>query len=215
MSNENHGFFDDDYDDEAPTQFRGNQGAPPPGAPPSRPQSPYDPAEAETRLPGNQGAPPQQNSGPYRQDVPLDPTRLPGQPSGATPGAHSPYGHGPIEDETRLGPEENVGPLGFLIVKRPMHNRGHVHRLPPVCDIGRKEGHIRLHDQRVSARHARIRQMEDPESGEAIFVLIDMDARTGTFINDETQRIEGRTRLNQGDEIKMGDHVFVFMMLLD
>jgi hypothetical protein len=213
MSNDNRGFFDDDFDDEAPTQFRGNQGVPPPQQPP---RSPYDPAEAETRLPhGN--PPPSSANRPY--DPPLDPTRLPGQtpgmPGGRVQGG-SPYsGMDDVVDETRLGPDENVGPLGFLIVKRPLHNRGHVHRLPALCNIGRKEGHIRLHDSRVSGTHARIRLLEDPGTGEPVFMLIDMDSKTGTFMNDNPQRIESRVQLKQGDEIKIGDHVFVFMMLLD
>jgi len=206
--NNNRGFFDSDDDfDEQATNIGGNgyqQQYPGSGMPP------IDDSEMPTQLPNN-------NGGFFGS---------PGAPAGGGMGDYQPETRMPNymddmdEDEdfaTMMGDEDQeILPLGFLIVKRPLVRRGYVYKLPPrKCKIGRKRGDIRLQtDRRVSGDHAMIKQMEDPDTGSPVFVLLDMGSTTGTFVND-SPRIDRNTRLNEGDEIKIGDHVFVFKMMAD
>ena len=203
------GFYDDDFDDDSPTRF--DAGAPPNfggGFPPPNFGGGggfYDPAEAPTNFgPAGGGALPGGGSFSDAGDV----TRMPSYASKNNFDNDS--GH------TLLGEEDiEVKPMGFLIVKRPLPQRGAVYKLGEVNTIGRAQGNIRLSaDHRVSAIHARIRLGTD-EEGEPIFVLKDMDSKTGTRVNDAKNRIDASHRLKPGDEIYIGDHVFVFMMLKD
>jgi pilus assembly protein CpaF len=69
-------------------------------------------------------------------------------------------------------------------------------------EVGRQEGcAIRLQDKRVSRRHAEITE----ENGK-IFVQ-DLGSHAGTWKNGA--RIEGRTELAAGDELKIGDFLFL------
>lgn len=67
----------------------------------------------------------------------------------------------------------------------------------PGCDIVLEVG-------AVSRQHARIVRLDDS------FYVEDLGSRNGTFVNEE--RVEGRCRLSDGDELKICDMVFVFLL---
>jgi pSer/pThr/pTyr-binding forkhead associated (FHA) protein len=56
--------------------------------------------------------------------------------------------------------------------------------------------------------------VHDVDNDEMVFLIKDLDSRNGTFINGG-KRIDGSVRLKEGDEIKIGDYVFVFKMIKD
>jgi hypothetical protein len=205
-------FFDDPDDDKTdlgdhgfdsniPTQIdqqRGNFGGP---------DAAY--TEAPTELPGRGG------NAPYQRNADLEATQLPGGRAIPQTG-YSPYGGGsPGVNETMLGDEDqDISPMAFLIVKRPLLRRGFVHTIrAEITKVGRHEGDIRLEtDLRVSNPHARIRR-STKDKGEDSYVLIDMDSKGGTHVNGN--RIEGRHVLIENDEVRIGEHVFVFKVLWD
>lgn len=223
------GFFDynnrnrnqwDDFNEDEDTRLDGGYGQPPQqqgGYPPPQqggsffdnPQyGNYEHADAPTMLPNQGGY--SGGGAPYDGGA-MDETRLPDHM------ANRPGIYDEVDEPTMLGPEdEEINPIAFLVVKRPLIHRGHVYTLKDTeTTIGRKRGNLILMDRRVSGMHARIRLTEDPQTGEPVYIIVDLDARTGTFINSDTQRLEGRQILQNGDEIKMGDHIFVFLTLLD
>jgi hypothetical protein len=206
----NRGFFNnDDYDDNAETNL-GNGPAPvqPPQRPP-RPGPSYHDDEGPTILPGGPGR--GASSGRPGYDD-LEKTHFPQSSN------NNYQQQGYVDDyveETLLGEEDqDVEPLGLLVVKRPLARRGDVYKITKRATIGGKQGEIRLStDRRVSTPHARIRVAEDAETRETVFVLVDMDSRNGTWINEAEKPLIGQYHLQQGDEIRIGDHVFVFLML--
>lgn len=68
--------------------------------------------------------------------------------------------------------------------------------------LGRTSGQIQLNDHAISRRHAEIR----PVNGH--WILEDLGSSNGTFVNG--QRIHEPTRLNHGDQIKIGGSLLVF-----
>lgn len=75
------------------------------------------------------------------------------------------------------------------------------------CFIGRSSsGSIVLRDENVSRRHAVIQCQSGCE-----YWLIDLGSANGTYLNG--RRIIQPLRLNDGDQIKIADHVFSFHML--
>ena len=106
-------------------------------------------------------------------------------------------------------------PLGLLIVKRPLERRGYAHHVRGSVTIGRRAGNILLAtDDLVSEYHTSIRLGDpDPTDGEPTFWIADMNSRNGTKVNGV--KIDGRVRLQNGDEIGIGRSIFVFMMLKD
>lgn len=112
---------------------------------------------------------------------------------------------GYADDETvveRSSREE--GMLGFLIVKEGMR-RGQVHRVHDGTTIGRDQARIILRDPKVSRPHAKFTVEEDQ------FMIWDFGSENGTFVNGE--RIREARMLNENDEIKIGDTVFVLKTL--
>lgn len=61
--------------------------------------------------------------------------------------------------------------------------------------VGRRRGRLRLHDSRVSMRHAEIAFVE------GVWVLRDLDSANGTFVN--RQKAVGLVELEAGDRIQM------------
>lgn len=163
-----------------------------------------DPSQDVTNLGSAQPPYPQPpNYGPqggYKQP----PTHLP------------PYQNWQDGSETRLDMSDQpqvAQPLGLLIVKRPLERRGYAHHVRGAVTIGRRAGNILLAtDDLVSEYHTSIR-LGDPVDGEPAFWIVDMNSRNGTKVNGV--KIEGRTRLQNGDEIGIGRSIFVFMMLKD
>lgn len=198
-------FFPDDgnFDEDAETEI-------PPSASPSasfRPQSTnfipssnsapkqYDQSTMPTDL-GNNGYTTAGLDGNYRDPM----TRM--------PAGHQDVNAGTIMDTGEMP----VPALGFLIVKRPAERRGYVHVIKGNATIGRKAGQIILADNRVSEYHANIR-MGEPENGTPTFWIADMNSLNGTRLNNE--KIEGKTRLNENDEIIIGGTTFIFKILKD
>ncbi|MFW5748131.1 MAG: FHA domain-containing protein [Chloroflexota bacterium] len=105
-----------------------------------------------------------------------------------------------------------MGPaaFGYLIVKSPVKYRGRVFRIEPGQVIGRREGDILINDRLVSRQHARINL--DTRSKPPVFSILDFGTPNGTYVNH--RRIDGPQPIEENDEIRLGDHIFVFKMLL-
>ncbi len=139
-----------------------------------------------------------------------------GQPPTYLPTARGNWDAG---GETRLDisdQPQTVQPLGLLIVKRPLERRGYAYHVRGSSTIGRRTGKpgdvLLAADDLVSEHHAIVR-LSDPTEGEPAFWIADMNSRNGTKLNGI--KIDGRCRLQDGDEIVIGRSVFVFMMLKD
>ncbi len=68
--------------------------------------------------------------------------------------------------------------------------------------IGRKSDQVQLTDDSVSRQHAELRHQN------GYWTLCDLDSSNGTFLNG--RRIHGPTRLQHGDQIKLGASILVF-----
>lgn len=107
--------------------------------------------------------------------------------------------------------EAGAMPLMWLIVSRPMEQRGMV--LPVVAGqvIGR-QGDIRWPDVRMSRQHARFSMLDDPQNpARSIFAIAPEQDRNGTVVNGK--RITELTPLQENDVIIMGDTRFVVKVL--
>lgn len=72
------------------------------------------------------------------------------------------------------------------------------------------ETDVRINDTKVSRKHARINTIHDAESGETSYLLTDLNAKNGTFLNG--QKITSET-LQDGDKITIGEHILRFELL--
>lgn len=117
---------------------------------------------------------------------------------------------GPLDediDETVLDREEATL-LGWLVVKRsPSMRRGNMLKIRPGAILGRnpRKADVLIDDDKVSGLHARI-QIKDEK-----FVVIDLGSANGTWVNG--MQAGGPQALEQDDEIKLGDTVFVLKTL--
>jgi hypothetical protein len=116
-------------------------------------------------------------------------------------------GRGRALDQTELYEEdEETGPLGILWLKEG-RRRGRIYKIKDGTVVGRDEGDLTLPDDRkVSNPHARFRVDEDEQ-----FVLWDFGSRNGTFVNGD--KITAATVLEENDEVKIGETVFVIKIL--
>ena len=94
--------------------------------------------------------------------------------------------------------------IGILWVKSG-NRRGQILKINDGDIIGRSEGNVILDDPKVSNPHAKFTVEENQ------FVLWDFGSKNGTYVNGE--RIRAATELNENDEIKIGDTIFVFKFL--
>lgn len=125
-------------------------------------------------------------------------------------------------DATRLdmqaGEDDDAQPLGYLLVKEPRDRRGVVIPVRPNQVIGR-EGDIEWDDPRLSRQHARftLEPLEETVgehiSGTLAFFLWPFAPTNPVIING--QAVRGATMLNENDEIRLGDTLFVFKLLPD
>ncbi|HZI85938.1 MAG TPA: GGDEF domain-containing protein, partial [Pyrinomonadaceae bacterium] len=74
------------------------------------------------------------------------------------------------------------------------------------------EADVRVNDSRASRLHACIKTERDPINGELRFTITDLGSTNGTLINGQ---LLTEARLNEGDKIAIGDHLFRFDMLDD
>lgn len=102
-------------------------------------------------------------------------------------------------------------PLLWLVVARPLDQRGTILAVQPGQLIGRK-GEIHWRDPRMSRLHARFTLEDDPANpGRQIYLVAPQQDRNGTFVNGE--RITHPTPLVENDQVQMGDTVFVVKTL--
>jgi len=77
--------------------------------------------------------------------------------------------------------------------------------------IGRAiEADVRINDQRASRLHARVDSDYDEATGDTRYSIKDLGSTNGTLLNGE---LITDARLNDGDKILIGDHLFRFDML--
>jgi diguanylate cyclase (GGDEF)-like protein len=72
------------------------------------------------------------------------------------------------------------------------------------------EADVRINDTKVSRQHARININRDAASGETSYLLTDLNAKNGTFLNG--QKIASEV-LQNGDKITIGEHILRFELL--
>lgn len=72
------------------------------------------------------------------------------------------------------------------------------------------EADVRINDPKVSRQHAHIQTIRAPETGETSYVLTDLNAKNGTFLNG--QKITSEV-LQDGDKIAIGEHILRFELL--
>lgn len=107
-------------------------------------------------------------------------------------------------DETLLDIPE-TGTLGLLWVLEG-YRRGKLYQIGDGDLIGKREGKLILDDPKVSTPHCRFRLDKNK------FVLWDCGSKNGTFVNGK--RISSATVLEENDQIKIGDVVFVLKVLV-
>lgn len=122
----------------------------------------------------------------------------------------------------KLAGEMERPPLGWLVIKDPLEKRGRTIPIQPNQTIGR-EGDIRWDDPRLSRLHARLtlelpRDWFDETSQNAddlkpVFYLWPFAPTNPVYING--QEVRGATALHENDEIRLGDTLLVFKLLMD
>lgn len=136
-----------------------------------------------------------------RQEI--EPDDLPGFTELAPPDA--------VESEAAEG---DARPLGWLVVKHPAEQRGTILPIASNQSIGR-EGDIRWDDPGLSRQHARL-TLEPPEGAPdamPVFHLWPFAPTNPVYING--REIRGATPLQENDEIRLGNTLFVFKTLTD
>ncbi|HSJ52335.1 MAG TPA: FHA domain-containing protein [Anaerolineae bacterium] len=140
---------------------------------------------------------------------------------GTPPPDQPPFGSPGPEGQTMIIKERPSPVFAWLVVvDGPDRNSiGSVHTLhPDTTTLGRVAGNrIVIHDETVSAQHARIRR-EVKEGQEPVFALFDLGSRNGiyagareTFKNEENRVY--RHELTDGDYLLMGETTLVFKKL--
>ncbi|RPI59014.1 MAG: FHA domain-containing protein [Chloroflexi bacterium] len=141
--------------------------------------------------------------------------------TGTPPPNQPPFGSSGPEAQTMIIKERPTPVFAWLVVvDGPDRNSiGTVHTLhPDTTTLGRVSGNrIVLHDETISAQHARIRR-EVKEGQEPVFALFDLGSRNGiyagpreTFKNEENRVY--RHELQDGDYLLMGETTLVFKKL--
>jgi hypothetical protein len=113
-------------------------------------------------------------------------------------------------DYTELEVTEH-GVMGILWVKEGPR-RGSIYKIKHNTVIGRKEGNLILEDPKVSNPHAKF-TLEGEQ-----FTIWDFGSSNGTYVKpvggEKLDKIRQATPLNENDEIKIGESVFVLKVLL-
>ncbi len=114
----------------------------------------------------------------------------------------------------RPASEGDRAPLGWLIIKEPVEQRGTVLAVRANQIIGRN-GDVQWNDPRLSRQHARL-TFEPPEGAPddpSVFHLWPFGPANPVYING--REIRGATPLHENDEVRLGGTVFVFKVLID
>lgn len=121
------------------------------------------------------------------------------------------YAYAGNEGEGDTDVDQTPGPLPLLLLARPLDRRGEVFLVKPGATVGRGHCDLRFDDRKMSRRHARIDLDSDPNTGDITLTLFDFGSSNGTYVNG--QRIEGRVLLEENDEVRIGQHLFVVKLL--
>ena len=118
------------------------------------------------------------------------------------------------EDATAADEDALVMPLAWLVVKAPPARRGTVLPVRPNQVIGR-EGDIRWDDASLSPQHARftLEAPADAPEGPPCFHVWPLGPTGPVHVNGEPVR--GATPLQENDEIRLGETLFVLKVLWD
>ena len=91
-----------------------------------------------------------------------------------------------------------------LVIKDDEANKTVIAFYRQEITIGRAEGNtIRLTEQNVSRKHAKLIKNNN------VIYLEDLNSYVGTYVNEE--KIESRTQVKSGDEIKIGDYIITLI----
>ncbi|MBI5961246.1 MAG: FHA domain-containing protein [Chloroflexi bacterium] len=128
--------------------------------------------------------------------------------------APRPDANPPVQPEALSAEELATLPLGWLVVKEPLGRRGEVLTVRPGQTIGR-DGDVRWNDPRMSRQHARLTLEPSAEAPDEppVFHLWPFGPTNPVFVNG--QEIRGATPLSENDEVRLGDTLFVFKVLMD
>lgn len=124
--------------------------------------------------------------------------------------------------QLQFNEDEYTGPIGILVVKRPLPRRGDIHKVKGEASIGSDGSNdISLIDNFITGVHAKIwfDEEDTTDATDPVFYLADTASKNGTFVNPEGEksrstRIKEWVRLKENDEIHIGDYIFVFKMLV-
>jgi hypothetical protein len=110
--------------------------------------------------------------------------------------------------------QPELPPLAWLIVKEPPERRGEIVPVQANQIIGR-EGDLHWDDPRLSRQHARLtlEPSKDAPEDPPVFHLWPFGPTNPVYINEH--EIRGATPLHENDEIRLGETLFVFKVLVD
>ena len=144
-----------------------------------------------------------------KRDVP-EPPLAPGPTEmiGLGDDAAAPDASAPPDEQ----PPEPAPPLAWLVVRAPRDRRGALLSIAPNQTIGR-EADVRWDDPRLSRVHARftLEPPEDAPDAPPVYHLWPFAPTNPVYINGRA--IRGATPLQENDEIKLGNTLFVFKVL--
>jgi len=113
--------------------------------------------------------------------------------------------------DSEIAFDEDTQPLMWLVVAKPITQRGAVLQITHGVIIGR-QGDIRWTDPRMSRQHARFALTPHPEDSQRmVYSIMPVQDRNGTMVNGE--QIASKTLLKENDEIVMGDTYFIVKVL--
>lgn len=117
------------------------------------------------------------------------------------------------EDEEESLPDDYL--LMWLVVKEPTDQRGMILNVPPDAIVGRgRDADVRWDDPRMSRRHARFTLEPNPDTPDAetlYYFVWPQEARNGIEVNGVL--IRGATMIQENDQLKMGDTIFIVKLL--
>lgn len=109
---------------------------------------------------------------------------------------------------------EPAPPLAWLVVREPRERRGALLPIAPNQTIGR-EADVRWDDSRLSRVHARftLEPPDDAPDDAPVYHLWPFAPTNPVTINGRAVR--GATPLHENDEIRLGNTLFIFKVLID
>jgi len=135
--------------------------------------------------------------------VSVDPTEQIGLPVEPIP-----FDAAALTDESELAEKiraqraaQEASRVVLVCVEGPL--AGQEFEIPKTGLVVGREGHVRVPDEFLSRRHFELTREDD-----GVVRVRDLGSRNGTFLNG--RRLDGGTPLRDGDQIAIGDEVFIF-----